>query len=145
MFDYESLKEKLRLIGYDGTKPTDDKVVEAVLALAVSLDSYNFDEDTKKRVIDLFSNEGREKINNIPNFQEDSWEDFNYGNVGIGHFVRVKKDAYDSKLGEAHNGLVGILGFMSAGRCLVNYIGLSSGKSMRHPMEKLESLKFGVK
>lgn len=144
MLDHEKLIEKLSVIGYDGSHPNDDKIKEALLAVAVTLDSYNLPEEVEEVVIDLLTKEVRNKIEHLPDIQEDSWENFNYGNVSVGHFVRVKKDAYDSPLGEKHNGLVGVLSYMAAGRCTVNYIGLSSGKSHKHAKEKLESLKLGV-
>jgi hypothetical protein len=76
-------------------------------------------------------------------FGEDAWRDFDYGNVKLGEFVRIKPDAYDSPSGVRHNGLVGILAFMNGGKCTVKYIGLASGNSQPHPMEKLDSLKGG--
>lgn len=145
MLNYEALKEKMVLIGYDGTRPKDKLMVEAMTAIAITLDNYDLSDEQKGVVLDLLSTHGQDKLNQLPDIQEDSWEEFNYGNVKPGHFVRVKRDAYDSDTGEVHNGLVGILRYMSAGRCLVDYIGLSAGKGMRHPMEKLESLKLGVK
>lgn len=145
MIDHKMLKEKLSAIGYDGTRPTDAKIVEALLAVTVTLESYQLSEEQQDTVLDLLTLAGQDKLSHLPDIQEDSWENFNYGNVKIGDFVRVKRDAYDSDSGKVDNGLVGILTYMSHGRCSVKYIGLSSGKVALHPMDNLESLKSGVK
>jgi len=80
-------------------------------------------------------------LDSAPEVFDDSWADFDYGNVRFGDFVRVKTDAYDSASGARHNGLVGILAYMKGGQCSVNYIGLATGNTMKHPKEKLDSLK----
>lgn len=142
MISPKILKQKLIEIGYDGSKPGDAKITEALLAIAITLDEYDLSEHEKKTVVELLRESAQEDMLQAPSFTEDRWEDFNYGNVKFGDFVRVKKDAYDSVTGSKHNGLVGVLASGSYGRYVVNYIGTSAGKTMRHPMGMLESLKL---
>lgn len=142
MYSQQELKDKLAAIGYDGRSKRDAKVVEALLSVAVTLNEYDLAEMDENVVLELLSSDGRERLKNLPDkVIKQEWRDFDYGNVKLGDYVRVKKDAYDSESGSVHNGLVGILSFMSGHRCSVNYIGLGAGRTMKHAMEKLESLK----
>lgn len=137
MFNYVRLAEKVASLGYDSD------IVGAVYSLGVALDRRELTPEQESIVLELFSVNGKEKLARFPDgVSEASWEDFNYGNVKIGDFVRVKKDAYDSETGSKHNGLVGILVHMRAGRCSVDYLGEESGRSMRHAMNSLESLRW---
>jgi hypothetical protein len=138
--DHENLKAELATIGYDG----DSNLVQAILAVHVTLSSYQLSPEQQSVALDLLSSTGREALKSMPVFDENSWQDFDYGNVKISDFVRVKKDAYDSDTGSKHNGLVGVLKFMKSGHCSVEYIGLASGNTMKHPKERLESLKRSV-
>lgn len=142
MLNPDELRKKLVQIGYDGSKPGDAKVVEALTAVFITLDEFALSDQEKTVVLELLRESAQEELSNTIEMADDKWEDFNYGNVKFGDFVRVKRDAYDSETGAKHNGLVGILTSMSAGRYLVTYIGTSSGKSIRHPMRMLESLKM---
>lgn len=138
--DHEGLKAKLASIGYD----EDSELVKAILAVHVTLSSYKLPPEDRSVALELLSKSGRKALESTPSFDENSWRDFDYGNVKIGDFVRVKKDAYDSPTGVRHNGLVGVLKFMSNNQCSVEYIGLASGNTMKHPMGRLESLKRSV-
>lgn len=144
MFDYKDLEDRLIAIGFDDDHPDGQKIRETLLAVAVTIDHYDLSEIGMEAVSELISAAGRRRLREVPQsvLNGSDWEDFAYGNIKVGDFVRVKRDAYDSPTGIVHNGLVGILGFVSGRRCTVNYIGLQSGTTLRHPMDKLESLKI---
>lgn len=137
--DHDRLRSKLSSIGYSGEGH--EKLVQALVAVHLTLESFELSKDAQDTILDLLSAHGRQSLNTVPEWTEESWQDFDYGNVMLGDFVRVKKNAYDSESGQTHNGLVGILTYMRGGKCTVEYIGLASGKTQKHPMEKLDSLK----
>lgn len=139
--DDDNLRTRLINLGYGGYRGDDKDVVDALIAVHLTLESYKLRPEAQSVVFDLLSREGRASLANTPVWDEDSWEDFNYGNVKQGEFVRVKPDAYDSDSGARHNGLVGKMTYMSGRVCTVEYIGLATGNSHKHPMEKLQSLK----
>lgn len=137
MFNYHDLSERVRAAGYDGP------IHDAIVSLAVTLDKFELSDEHKSVVLNLISTTGREQLDNLPQQVLDAdWEDFNYGNVKIGEYVRVKKDAYDSPTGSKHNGLVGILARADARRFLVQYLGEHVGSTMYHPEKSLESLRW---
>lgn len=140
--DLDRLSKKIREIGYDDRSPNGSKILPALIAIHLTLDSFQLSDSEKRDVLDLLSQGSESQISKLPDMSDDCWEDFNYGNVRFGDFVRVKKNAYDSETGSRHNGLVGILTAGSSGRFLVSYIGLRSGTATRHPMGMLESLKL---
>lgn len=143
MFNYRELRDRITAMGYDGSHEDDAKIREVLLSIAIMFDDANLSESQQNVVLDLISQKGREALKKLPEKAIKSrWENFNYGNVKLGDYVRVKKNAYDSKWGEKHNGLVGILSEMGGGRCTVKYLGLSTGSVMIHPKENLESLKI---
>lgn len=131
------IRPKLEMIGYTNSP----RVVDAIAAVMMTLESHKLNTYEQDLVLDLISKDGREALAGVPDWDEDSWVDFDYGNVKQGEFVRVKPDAYDSESGARHNGLVGVLQYMKSRVCTVDYIGLASGNSQKHPMEKLQSLK----
>lgn len=139
--DYSDLRKRLESLGYSGLREDDESLIQALVAVQLTLQSFDLSEAAQGAVLDLLSATGREALESTPIFSEDSWQDFDYGNVKLWDYVRVKTDAYDSVTGSRHNGLVGILVYMSGGNCTVNYIGLATGNSQKHPMEKLDSLK----
>jgi hypothetical protein len=141
--NFNGLREKLTNLGYTGLREDDESLIQALSALYLTLETFELSEAAREAILGFLSATGREDLESTPIFGEDAWMSFDYGNVKLGEFVRVKSDAYDSPTGARHNGLVGILSHMSAGKCTVSYIGLASGNSQHHPMEKLDSLKRG--
>lgn len=139
--DHENLRAKLVSLGYDGSHRDDESVIQALVAVHLTLDTLGLSKDAQGAVLDLLSTHGRDSIAEVPEIYEDSWIDFDYGNVKLMDFVRVKRDAYDSDSGAKHNGLVGILLDMRGGQCTVKYTGLASRNIQKHPMSKLDSLK----
>lgn len=139
--NHDGLREKLESLGYSGLRESDESLVQALVAIHLTLETLELSEAAQGVVLDLLSTTGRKVLGSTPIFGEDSWRDFDYGNVKLGEYVRVKPDAYDSESGKRHNGLVGVLTYMTGGKCTVKYIGLASGNSQPHPMEKLDSLK----
>lgn len=136
--DLDGLRAKLESLGYSGSHKDDESVIQALVAVRLTLETLNLSEAAQGAVMDLLtSTEWQE----FPATTEDSWVDFDYGNVKLFNYVRVKSDAYDSDTGVKHNGLVGILTDMRGGQCTVKYLGLASRSSHRHPMNKLDSLK----
>lgn len=139
--DYDGLRSRLLSLGYSGNHSDDESVIQALVAVHLTLQSFDLSEAAQSAILDLLSTAGRQQIDLLPEVTEESWQSFDYGNVKILDFVRVKPDAYDSESGEKHNGLVGILTYMRSNRCTVEYLGLASRNSQSHPMDKLDSLK----
>lgn len=136
MLNYKEIEDRLKALGHD------EKVVAAVVSAMVSMDKYDLSEDQKYMACSLISSTGLEALESLPEaVAKGEWREFDYGNVNIGDFVRVKKDAYTSESGVKHNGKVGRLAYMHGGKCMVSYIGIDVGDQMRHPMTNLESLK----
>ncbi|QFG12235.1 Hypothetical Protein OBI_RACECAR_108 [Arthrobacter phage Racecar] len=143
--DFEGIRKLLESVGYDSDNPEGEKITEAIIAVGLTLSSFNLSQEASQTVRNLLSTRGFADLGTLPvEFNEDSWQEFDYGNVGIGDYVRVKKDAYDSVTGSRHNGLVGRLTFVKSGYCSVEYIGLGTGNTMKHAMGKLQSLKRSV-
>lgn len=136
--DLDGLRAKLEALGYNGSHQDDESVIQALVAVRLTLETLNLSEAARGAVLDLLTDPEWEEFPVLP---EDAWVDFDYGNVKIFNYVRVKSDAYDSDTGVKHNGLVGILTDMRGGQCTVKYLGLTSRNSHRHPMSKLDSFK----
>jgi hypothetical protein len=128
-------------LGYGGYRGDDKNVVDALIAVHLTLESYKLRPEAQEIVLRFLTKEGRASLANTPDWDEESWQEFDYGNVKTGEFVRVKPNAYDSESGARHNGLVGKMTYMRGRVCTVEYIGLATGNSHKHPMEKLQSLK----
>lgn len=136
MFDYSELRSHYEAIGYGGS------VVDALVSVAVVLDKYDLDLHDRDVVCNLLSEAGRAGMSALPiGVYTGEWEPFNYGNVKIGDYVRVRPGTYDSETGKRHNGLVGRLTYMAGHQCAVDYLGEASGRTIRHAMESLDSLK----
>lgn len=136
MMHYQQLEKTLRALGHS------EKTVAAVVSATVSMDKYGLSDDEKYAAYSLMSTVGFEALRKLPEAVVDGeWIDFDYGNVIIGDYVRVKKDAYTSVSGVNHNGKVGQLVKMYGGKCTIEYIGLDTGTSMPHPWQLLDSLK----
>lgn len=143
--DYEGIRKVLESLGYDADNPEGEQITEAIIAMALTLSQFKLSHEGNQTVRKLWSTWAQADISTLPyQFDEDSWQDFDYGNVTIGDYVRVKKDAYDSVSGSRHNGLVGRLTFVKSGQCSVEYVGLGTGNTMKHAMGKLQSLKRSV-
>lgn len=140
MFDIESIRARLTAIGFERGNPVHD----ALTAVALVLGDSNLDDEQLTTVLDLMSSEGREAVNKAESHGDDAWRDFDYGNVRIGDFVRVKKDAFDSPIGSKHNGRVGRLVHMSNRVCTVSYLGIPTERQVKHNMNKLQSLVHSV-
>lgn len=144
--DHKNLREILANIGYDGSHDEDEKIIEAIVEVSITLDRIKLSEEARKIVTDLVGREGDDAIRSVMTFGEEAWMDeFDYGNDGVGAYVRVKKDAYDSPTGSRHNGLVGVVTSLRGHRADVRYIGLATGSTMKHSKENLQSLRHGVK
>lgn len=134
--DYLDLEKKLKVLGHT------ENTVWAVVSAMASIDKYGLSDDEKHAVYSLLSSIGFEALSELPDaVTNGEWEPFNLGNVAIGDYVRIKKDAYTAASGVNHNGKVGRLAHMYAGRCTVHYIGIDTGDNMVHPVGFLESLK----
>lgn len=140
MYNLEYFSEKLESIGYKAGS----NVHRAVSDALVAIEQHKLSQDEYAAILDLLSEFGRDSLGHYPSFGDDLWQDFDYGNVIVGDYVRVRHDAYDSETGKHHNGLVGELLNVSGRRCSVRYIGLRGASKMYHPIGNLESLKHGV-
>lgn len=135
-----SVAEKLEALGYSPNSP----VFSAVLDVVASISIHNLTEEQEREVLNLVSPQGMVEILDTPLYEEDAWVDFDYGNVKIGDYVRVKPKSYDSDSGLKHNSRVGVLLNLKARRCTVRYIGINSKSTMQHPIGNLQSLKYSV-
>lgn len=140
MFDLGYYSEKLESIGYDPASTVHRAVSDALVAI----EQYNLSSSEYTSILDLVSEFGRDTLGQTPTFGDEMWKDFDYGNVVVGDYVRVKKDAYDSITGSPHNGLVGRLLNVSNRRCTVRYIGLRGSSNMFHSIDNLDSMKSRV-
>lgn len=137
MFDYNALTQLYSAMGFK------IEIVNAVVSLATVLDRHNLSDADKETVFRLLSDAGQESLQEVPEkVITGEWRDFDYGNVQIGDYVRIKPDAYDSESGAKHNGRVGILQHMSHNRCTVAYVGAEVGEGLAHPMSNLESVRL---
>jgi hypothetical protein len=137
MIEYNKLQELYSSIGFQ------PEIVSAIVSLATVLDKHGLDEEQKQVVYTLLSEAGRDSVKEVPEkVVNGEWRDFDYGNVKIGDYVRIKPDAYDSESGFRHNARVGILKHMAHNRCTVEYVGADVGQAMSHPMTNLESLRL---
>lgn len=137
MFEYNRLQELYSSIGFQ------PEIVSALVSLATVLDKHGLTEEQKQTVYTLLSEAGNESVKSVPEkVVAGEWRDFDYGNVKIGDYVRIKPDAYDSESGMKHNGRVGVLKHMAHNRCTVEYVGSDVGHSMSHPMTNLDSLRL---
>lgn len=131
---YDYFRNRFQSLGF--VREGDDTMIDALIAVMLTLQYFNLSGDEKEQVLRAFLGEHHK----LP---EGQWVPFDYGNVRVGDYVRVKKDAYTSDTGVKHNGLVGILRHIYAGRCIVEYVGLETGNTMTHPMDSLESYRVG--
>lgn len=130
---------KIEYIGFDPSSP----VYKVLFDILTVIENANLSEEDQKTLYQLMSPEGFAEIYNVLEVRE--WSEFDYGNVKVGSLVKVKDDAYSSETGKAHNGRVGFLLDISGRRCLVRYVGTRGKSEMRHPIENLQSPKYGVK
>ena len=134
------LSEKLESLGLLQSSA----VTSAVSDVLATLSMHNLTENQEREVLDLISSKGLSEIIETPLFSDDAWVDFDYGNVKIGDYVRVKPNVYDSDTGSKHNSRVGVLVTIRARRCTVRYLGINHVYPMQHPIRNLQSLKHGV-
>lgn len=134
--DYKELENRARAMGHA------DDVVLAFVSAMVSIDKYDLSEGQKHDLYSLLSQAGFEALESLPEaVAKGQWVDFDYGNVKLGDYVRVKEDAYTSPSGVNHNGKVGRLVNAYGGKAQIDYLGLDTGRGMPHPFSSLESLK----
>lgn len=137
--DFDDLSKKLELAGYDPK----GEVVKTILNLAYTLDASGLSESDRSIVLQLFSSKGLEQLQNLSGRIPSSykWSEFEIGNTREGDVVRVRLDAYTTDTGMKHNGLVGVIESVYAGRVTVRYYGRYADIPQIHPREKLEILK----
>lgn len=140
MFSLENFLEKIEAIGHPKGSKTHSALSDALIAMS----QHNLPDEGWEAVLQALSTYGRSDLEDLPSFTEDMWEEFNYGNVRPGDYVKVKPNAYDSETGSSHNGLVGVLIRVSGRRCIVRYLTYQVPTQMRHPIDSLLSLKHGV-
>jgi hypothetical protein len=137
--DFDELSKSLEQAGYT----SDDQITKTVLNLAYTLDASGLSESERSIVLQLFSSRGLEQLQNLSGRIPSSykWSDFEIGNTREGDVVRVRLDAYTTESGSQHNGLVGVIESVYAGRVTVRYYGRYADLPQVHPREKLEILK----
>lgn len=140
MFSLDDFLGKIEAVGH----PKGSKTHSALSDALVAMNQHNLSSDEWEAVLQALSTSGREVLTASPLFTEDMWEDFNYGNVKPGDYVKVMPNAYDSDTGSKHNGLVGVLLRVNNRRCFVRYLGRTEISPMQHPIDSLLSLKSSV-
>lgn len=141
MGDLSGFLESITNSGVEEGSDLYNALSDAYIALAF----WNLDPISMDRALNLISEYGLSDLERTPIIPEDSWVEFDYGNVKIGEYVMVAKDAYDSITGMKHNGRLGVLIGMSGHRGTVRYIAEKEHSEMRHPMDKLRSIDYVVK
>lgn len=136
----ESFLGKVEAIGHKPGSPVHSAVSDALVAM----NQHNLSPEDWEAVLDVISSSGRNELDRFPHVGSDMWEEFNYGNVVVGDYVRVRPDAYTSETGSVHNGLVGLVLRVSGRRCSVRYLGRQAGSPMQHPIDSLTSMKRTV-
>ena len=138
MLTYEEFDSLIAAVGLEGSKEQ-----EVLLSLFATLAASELTPDQAKNIMEIFSEKGLEDLKKVPEkVLSAEWRDFDYGNVKIGDYVRVKKGVYtDSDSGVLHEGRIGILTYAFNHRFTVRYIGLHAGNTMIHPMKNLQSMK----
>lgn len=135
------IKEKLKKAGY-----TEDSIVyRTVLDIEFILGNKAISPEERSEIISIFTSRFRNDLETVSTYSEEDWRDYDYGNVSINEYVRVKKDAYDSSSGKAHNGKVGRLVKSDGKRVTVKYLATGRSKTHTHPENMLECLKWDVK
>jgi hypothetical protein len=137
--DFEELSKSLETAGYSA----DSEIAKTILNLAYTLDASELSESDRSIVLQLFSSRGLEQLQNLSGRIPSSyrWSEFEIGNTREGDVVRVRLDAYTTENGSQHNGLVGVIESVYAGRVTVRYYGRYADLPQIHPREKLEILK----
>lgn len=136
----QELLKKLEDSGYSGHP----EVINAVLDAVYALKAHNLSDQDLVLSMELLSGPGYQELQEFRGYSNSDWQDFDYGNVKPGSYVKVKENSYDSDTGRLHNGRVGILMNISGRRCTVRYLGTKGLSSMKHPIANLQSLKYGV-
>lgn len=121
----------------------DETMRETLEALFATLAASELTQAQAHQVLEIFSLEGLQTLETVPRDVLDAqWQEFDYGNVRIGSFVRIAPGAYsDSDTGKLHSGRIGVLVGMKNYRCTVRYIGLQAGSMIEHPMKNVETMK----
>lgn len=141
MIDLGSFRNHLTNAGIE----TDSKEFFAIMDAMVAFSFHIDDEVSCKRALSVISDFGVKQMESTPLIPEDAWGEFDYGNVHIGEYVKVKPDAYESGNGLEHNNRLGVLTSVSGRRCTVRYITEPQPRQMNHPIDRLLSLRFVVK
>ena len=136
----ESLPERLESLGIKKSSP---EVFDAVLELVTTLRVRGMSEDDLRLTLELVSS-GYDEIQGYPIYDEDSWMDFDYGNVKPGDYVKVRGGIYETPTGMKHNNRVGRITNISGRRVNVRYLGTSRVSDMTHPIANLQTLKYGL-
>lgn len=137
--DFDMLSKNLEEAGY----VPDSEITKTILNLAYTLEASGLSESDRSIVLQLFSSKGLEQLQNLSGRIPSSykWSAFEIGNTREGDVVRVRLDAYSTDSGMKHNGLVGVIESVYAGRVTVRYYGRYADIPQTHPRELLEILK----
>lgn len=122
--------------------PETSKIYQLMYDILLIVEYNEVSSNDLQAVLQLLSYDGSYELSNtkIPT----QWSEFDYGNAKIGSLVKVKEDAYTSETGLRHNGRIGFLLDISGRRCLIRYLGTRGKSDMRHPIDNLQSPKYGV-
>lgn len=135
----ESLPAKLQKIGFEESGP----IYTAIYDILILLEYSNLSEVEIRTILEILSENGLNDISLVADVSE--WAEFDYGNAKVGSLVRVKDSAYSSETGKRHNGRVGFILSISGRKCRVRYAGTRGSSDLAHPIDNLQSPRYGVK
>ena len=106
--------------------------------LYITLAGLTLDTETQRVVASLLSEYVAGHLDELP--ESVTWLPFEQGLVCSGDTVRVRPDAYESELGNKHNGLAGTVSAIRGGRVIVKYFGREDGIGVTHHPDALERM-----
>lgn len=142
MLDLGDFRDSLTNAGIE----TDSEMYHAIIDAAVALSNRQLNSDQIKYALGFISEYGLNQMENTLTIPDEAWAPFDYGNVRVGEYVKVKPDAYDSATGWVHNGRLGVVTNVSGRRCTVRYLtNTDPDATQQHPLDKLLSIRFVLK
>jgi len=135
----DEILSKVEYLGFSKNDP----IYKALYDILLVLDSSDLSSEDTSILLELLSGTSLEELNQLKEVSE--WGEFDYGNAKIGSLVRVKDNVYDSSTGLRHNGRVGFILSISGRKCRIRYAGTRGSSGLAHPIDNLQSPKYGVK
>lgn len=134
--NYEWADTELDKLGYVAEGEWTAPIRNGIIELLHTLDALDLPEEERLIVGDVFHH----LVSDAPKTLEGaSWVPFELGRHIPGITARIKPEAYQG-VGAKHNGLVGTIVAIRAGRIMVQYTGRTDGVGHAHHPDKVEIL-----